>query len=127
MVGGRESILFLAPMGAHNAIAVEAWQVVAQWDLQTDAEGTVNAVRYGVYEYDPEYTQTLADLQSRITAATSATSTSTTTPSRIANVSGLRQYYVDIGAYVDITPGDTRRRRSRRRSLPRCTLPPWRA
>ena len=106
MVGGRESILFLAPMGAHNAIAVEAWQVVAQWDLQTDAGGPVNAVRYGVSEYDPEYTQTLANLQSRITAATTATSTSTTTPSRIADVSGLRQYYVDIGAYGDITPGD---------------------
>ena len=68
MVGGRESILFLAPMGAHNAIALEAWQVVAQWDLQT-VDGTVNAVRYGVSEYDPEYTQTLADLQSRITVA----------------------------------------------------------
>ena len=106
VVGGRESILFLAPMGAHNAIAVEAWQVVAQWDLQTDDGGTVNAVRYGVSEYDPEYTQPLADLQSRITAATAATSTSTTTPSRISNVSGLRQYYVDIGAYGDITPGD---------------------
>ena len=106
IVGGRESIVFLAPMAAHNAIAVEGWQVVAQWDLQTDDEGTVNAVRYGVSERDPEYTQTLADLQSRITAATSPTSTSTTTPLRIPNVSGLRQYYVDIGAYGDITPGD---------------------
>ena len=26
-IGGRESVIFLAPMGAHNAIAVEAWQV----------------------------------------------------------------------------------------------------
>ena len=26
---GRESVLFLAPMGAHNAIAFEAWQAVA--------------------------------------------------------------------------------------------------
>ena len=110
MVGGRESILFLAPMGAHNAIAVEAWQVVAQWDLQTDAGGTVTAVRYGVSEYDPEYTQTLANLQSRIMAATTSTTATTTvattTVTRIANVSGLRQYYVDIGAYADITPGD---------------------
>ena len=116
IVGGRESILFLAPMGAHNAIAFEAWQGVAQWDLQTGDDGTVNAVRYGASEYDPEHTQTLADLQRRITAATSATSTATTTaatttpatttPSRIARVAGLRQYYVDIGAYGDITPGD---------------------
>ena len=46
-VGGRELVVFLAPMGAHNAIAVEAWQAVAQWDLQTAEDGTVNAVRYG--------------------------------------------------------------------------------
>ena len=31
---GRESVVFLAPMGAHNAIAVEAWQSVSQWDLE---------------------------------------------------------------------------------------------
>ena len=29
MVGDRESVVMLAPMGAHNAIAVEAWQAVA--------------------------------------------------------------------------------------------------
>ena len=51
-----ESVVFLAPLGAHNAIAVEAWQVVAQWDLQTDDEGPVNAVRYGTFEGDPEHT-----------------------------------------------------------------------
>ena len=28
-VGGREAVVFLAPMGAHNAIGFEAWQVVA--------------------------------------------------------------------------------------------------
>ena len=98
---GTGSIVFLAPMGAHNAIAIEVWQVVAQWDLQTDDQGTVNAVRYGVPQYDPEHTQTLANLKSRITA-TSATSTAT----RIASVSGLTQYYRDIGAYDDITPDD---------------------
>ena len=97
----------LAPMGAHYTIAVEAWQVVAQWDLQTDDQGTVHAVCYGTLEGDPEHTQTLANLKSRITAATSATSTSaTTTPMRIANVSGLEQYYREIGAYGDITPDD---------------------
>ena len=46
LLGGREAVVFLAPLGAHNAIAVEAWQVVDQWDLQT-VDGTVNAVRYG--------------------------------------------------------------------------------
>ena len=62
IVEGRESVVFLAPMGAHHAIAIEAWQVVAQWDVQT-VDGTVNAVRYGAYEGDPEHTQTLANLQ----------------------------------------------------------------
>ena len=32
---GRESVVFLAPLGAHSAIAIEAWQVIAQWDVQT--------------------------------------------------------------------------------------------
>ena len=99
----RESVVFLAPMGAHNAIAVEAWQAVAQWDLQTDDDDTVHAVRYGAPQGDPEYTQTLANLKSRITAAAAADDFS---DDRIANASGLTQYYRDIGAYGDITPGD---------------------
>ena len=108
---GRESIVFLAPMAAHNAIAVEAWQAVEQWDLQTDEDDVVQAVRYGVPASDPESTQTLANLKSRITAATTPPpATPGTTPepmpTRIANVSGLTQYYRDIGAYGDITPGD---------------------
>ncbi len=112
IMGNRESILFLAPMGAHNAIAVEAWQGVAQWDLQRDEEGVVHAVRYGAPEGDPEYTQTLANLKSRITAATtpsdgaSGSSTTSPQPTRIPNASGLTQYYRDIGAYGDITPDD---------------------
>ena len=102
-IGGRESVVMVAPMGAHNAIAVEAWQAVEQWDLQTDGEGVVQAVRYGVPEGDPEHTQTLANLKSRITAAAM---TDAFADDRIANVSGLTQYYRDIGAYGDITPDD---------------------
>ena len=97
----RESVVFLAPMGAHHAIALEAWQAVAQWDIQVDAQGTVNAVRYGAPINDPEHTQTLPNLTSRI-----ATATATATTTRLASVSGLNQYYRDIGAYSDITPGD---------------------
>ena len=99
----RESVVFLAPMGAHSAIAVEAWQTVAQWNLQTDDEGVVQAVRYGADENDPEHTQTLANLKSRVTAAAAADAFAN---DRIANVSGLTQYYRDIGAYGDITPDD---------------------
>ena len=58
-VGGKERIVFLAPMGAHHAIAFEAWQAVAHWDVVT-VDGTVNAVRVGAPEGDPEHTQTLA-------------------------------------------------------------------
>ena len=108
VLGSREAVVFLAPMGAHNAIAVEAWQAVAQWDIHVDAQGTVNAVRYGAREGDPEHTQTLANFKSRIAAATTATSTAATStmPTRTSSVSGLNQYYRDIGAYDDITPGD---------------------
>ena len=103
MIGGRETVVFLAPMGAHNAIAVEAWQAVAQWDLQTDDDDVVHAVRYGTPEGDPEYTQTLANLKSRITTAAAADDFA---DDRIENTSGLTQYYRDIGAYGDITPDD---------------------
>ena len=34
LMDGQDSVVFLAPMGAHNAIAIEAWQVVAQWDVE---------------------------------------------------------------------------------------------
>ncbi len=111
MISNRESVIFLAPMGAHNAIAVEAWQAVEQWDLQRDDDGVVHAVRYGTFEGDPEHTQTLANLKSRITAATipsdgASGSSSNPQPTRIPNASGLTQYYRDIGAYGDITPDD---------------------
>ena len=60
-------------------------------------------LRYGVHEGDPEHSQTLADLKSRITTAAAADDFA---DYRIANVSGLTQYYRDIGAYGDITPDD---------------------
>ena len=101
-VEGRESVVMMSPMGAHYTITVEAWQAVAQWDLQTD-DGTVNAVRYGSPEGDPERTQTLANLKSRVTTAAASDAFA---DDRIANVSGLNQYYRDIGAYGDITPDD---------------------
>ena len=102
-IGGYDSAVFLAPLGAHNAIAIEAWQVVTQWDLQTDEDDVVHAVRYGTFEGDPEHTQTLANLKSRITTAAADDEFA---DDRIANVIGLRQYYRDIGAYGDITPDD---------------------
>ena len=104
-IGNRESVLFLAPMGAHNAIAVEAWQVVEQWELQTQTtpERKVVAVRYGVPEGHTEHSLPYADLKRRVSAAAR---TDAFAGKRIANVSGLTQHYRDIGAYGDITPGD---------------------
>ena len=102
IVEGQEGVVFLAPMGAHNAIAIEAWQVVAQWDVRT-VDGTVNAIRHDTYPGDPEHTQTLANLKSRITTAAASDAFAT---SRIANVSGLEAFYRQIGAYGDITPDD---------------------
>ncbi len=97
---GREAVVFLAPMGAHHAISVEVWQVVSQWDLQTDDHGAVNALRYGVPSDDAEYTQTLANLKSRVTAAAASDAFAD------VRTSNLTQYYRDIGAYGDITPDD---------------------
>ncbi|MDE2902933.1 MAG: hypothetical protein OXP73_07870 [Chloroflexota bacterium] len=66
-IGGREAVVFLAPMGAHNAIGFEAWQAVAQWAVVTDGAGVVQAVRDDTPAGDAEHTQTLANLSSRIT------------------------------------------------------------
>ncbi len=102
-IGGKDRIVFLAPMGAHHVIAFEAWQAVAHWDVVTETDGTVNAVRVEAPEGDPEHTQTLADLETRITTAAASDAHA---GSRIANVSGLQGFYQTIGAYDDITPDD---------------------
>ena len=72
-IGDHEGVVFLAPMGAHNAIAVESWQAVEQWDVQT-VEGVVNAVRYGAGVGDAEHTQTLSGLRTRIRTAVGSSS-----------------------------------------------------
>ena len=68
-IGGREAVVFLAPMGAHNAIGFEAWQAVAQWAVVTDADAVVQAIRDDTPAGDPEHTQTLANLTSRTATA----------------------------------------------------------
>ena len=103
LVEGRESVLFLAPMGAHGAISIEVWQVVAQWDLQTDDDDVVHAVRYGTSEGDPEHTQTSTNLKSRITAAAAEDEFA---DERMENIDELDDYYEEIGAYDDIAPDD---------------------
>ena len=102
-VGSRQSVVFLTPMGAFGPVAVEAWQAVDQWDLQRADDGTVNAVRYGVPQDDPEYSLPYADLKRRVATAAGSDAFA---GKRIANASGITQYYRDIGAYGDITPGD---------------------
>ena len=87
-------------MGDHNAIAIEAWLAVGQWYLET-TDGVVNALREGAEADDPERTQTLAGLKTRVTAGAAADG-----ETRIANASGLGAHYRSEGAYGDITPGD---------------------
>ena len=99
---GRESVVFLAPMGAYQAIAIEAWLVAEQWDVQL-VDGVLQAVRYGAGDHDPEYRQPLAGLKSRITTAAASDQFA---GKRIASTEGLEAYYREIGAYDDITPGD---------------------
>ena len=103
-IGGRAAVVFLAPLGAHHAIAYEAWQAVAQWAVVTDDAGVVQAVRDDTPVGDPEHTQTLANLTSRITTAASSDAHATT---RVGTVGGLEGYYrTTLQAYGDITPGD---------------------
>ena len=106
-IGNRQGIVFLAPMGAFGAVAVEAWQAVDQWELQTQTTESgakvVAAVRYGVPQDDSEYSLPYADLKRRVSAAAR---TDAFAGKRIANASGITQYYRDIGAYGDIAPGD---------------------
>ena len=102
-IGGREAVVVLAPMGAHNAIGFEAWQAVAQWAVVTDDAGVVQAVRDDTPAGDPEHTQPLANLTSRITTAAASDGQSA---SRATGVDQLQQEYRDLGAYADITPGD---------------------
>ena len=103
-IGGREAVVFLAPMGAHNAIGFEAWQAVAQWAVVTDDAGVVQAVRDDTPAGDPEHTQTLANLTSRITTAAAGDAHATT---RVTTVGGLETHYrTTLLAYADITPGD---------------------
>ncbi len=102
-IGGREAVVFLAPMGAHNAIGFEAWQAVASWAVVTDDSNVVQAVRDDTPAGDPEHTQTLANLTSRITTGAAADGQST---NRATRVNQLQQEYRDLGAYADITPGD---------------------
>ena len=102
-IGEREAIVFLAPMGAHNAIGFEAWQAVASWAVVTDDNNVVQAIRDDTPAGDPEHTQPLADLSTRITTAAT---TDAHAGERVTTVGGLEQEYRDLGAYGDITPGD---------------------
>lgn len=101
-IAGRENALFLVPKGAHYNIAVEAWQVAGQWDLQSE-DGVLYSVAYGRQDDDPDYRLSFANMKSRITSAMASDAFA---GKRIANVSGLNQFYRDIGAYGDITPDD---------------------
>ncbi len=108
MIGGRESVFFLAPAGAHITVAVQAWQAVAQWDLQLADDGSVEAARYGTPSDDPEYRQPLDELASRIEAVAA---TDAFAGKRIASADGLRAYYESIGAYDVIGPYNVPRSR----------------
>ena len=76
---------------------------MAQWAVVTDDDDVVQAIRDDTPAGDPEHTQTLANLTSRITTAAANDDFAT---SRVTTVAGLQQKYRDMGAYGDITPGD---------------------
>lgn len=98
----RGSLIFLAPMAAHYSIAVEAWQAIAQWDLQRQGD-TTYAVRYGAGPGDTDYSVPLDIMRARITKAVNSDAHA---GRRIATIAGLNAYYRDRGAYGNIAaPG----------------------
>lgn len=101
-VAGRTSVVFLAPFGAHSTIAIEAWQAVAQWDVQI-VNSVKHVVRYGAPAHYRELSQTLAAFKTKITSASASDAHA---GKRIGNISGLPIYYRDIGAYGNIAPAD---------------------
>ena len=117
-IGGREAVVFLAPMGAHNAIGFEAWQAVAQWAVVTDDQGVVQAVRDDTPAGDPEHTQPLADLTSRITTAATTDAHATTRVTDRGRVGdllphhaqGLRRHHARATGRRPPSPRPNRRR-----------------
>ena len=75
-----------------------------QWAVVTDDDDVVQAIRDDTPAGDPEHTQTLANLTSRITTAAAGDAHATT---RVTTVGGLQTHYrTTLLAYADITPGD---------------------
>ena len=101
LIGNRESVVMLAPVGAQGNIAVEAWQVLAQWDLQFADDGSIEAAQYATPRDDPESRQPLDELGGRIAMAVAADAL---VDMRIESTEGLRGYYERIGAYEVIGP-----------------------
>ena len=120
---GREVILFVGP--SHNH-AVEAWQIIATWDVQRQEDGTVIAVhpareywkRARPDEYQthraalemelPTFTQAVADAQTARIAENNGRIAPASIESRREGVelpmlttdaNRLSQYYTDTGAY----------------------------
>ena len=116
-LGTHLGVVFVAPMGAHHAISIQAWQAVAQWDVQRPQGSSGNGsrtgravetpaltvVQYGASPGNPEYSRPLdlfrQDIQ-RLAASDGKAS------DRTANINDLESSYRQIGAYGDITPGD---------------------
>ena len=101
IIGDRESVVFLAPQSSTGSVTIEVWQAVAQWDLQSTDGSSVDAVRYGTRETDPEYRQTFEQLRQR---TKEAGATDEFAEDRIPTIEGLRGHYQEIGAYDVIGP-----------------------
>ena len=100
---GRETLLFLHPLAQVGAMPIEGWGASQTWDVQEDAGGTLLAVRHGISETQDEYSQTLERFMERVIAGAA---TDTAAGERLENINELHRYYLDFGAYTDITPYD---------------------
>ena len=105
-VAGRETVALLSPLAVTGNVKVEGWMVVAQWDLQLDPEGTIEAVRYGSYPYQESvHSQPLEELAQRVIESGASDAYA---EHRIPSIQHITSHYRDIGAYGDISPYDDR-------------------
>ena len=98
-IGTNRTVVFLTPMLDHNVIVVEAWQVVAQWDIQT-INGAETAVRYGMEPDADGASEPLAAFKTRVTTAAGSDGMS---GERLTRAGDLRIHYRDMGVYGKIS------------------------
>lgn len=113
---GRETILFIGPI---VGISVEAWEVFETWNIERRDNGTVVAVHPYKWYYSleqhrdaleielPSFRQQVIEAQAaRVEANEGRVLPEPGHPMLITDVYHLRRFFIEVGAYGDITSDD---------------------